>query len=655
MFKVSMVKLRAQAMLMAGLACAWMMPAVTGVADDGEQSVYGSPERALTALQEAVRAGDTNALRRIFGPALSEITNPDPVERANNFAAFAKRLAESTELAKQTNGTVVLRLGNEHWPFPIPLAKKDDKWFFDTSAGKEEILNRRIGQNELSGIEVCQAYVQAQREYAMKDRAGNGIIEYAQKMRSTPGKKDGLFWEAKPDEERSPFGPLVAKAHQEGYGRTNDTASAQKPHNPFHGYFFRILTKQGENAPGGKYDYIVNGHMVAGFAFLAYPAQWGNSGVMTFIVNHHGKIYQKNLGENTTELAKEIEEYNPDETWTLVESVSAAGEPSPAPQTVSSIQAPPQVDQSDLKAVTDGNMAFAIDLYGKLRSQEGNLFFSPYSISTALAMTYGGARGETEKQMAKTLHFDLPSDKLHPAFAALEANLDAVQQKGEVKLAVANSLWPQQGFAFLPDYLALCQRNYGTTITPVDYKEATEAARKTINDWVERKTNKKIVELLKPGVLDSLTRLVLANAIYFKGNWANQFDDKLTTDEPFHVSARTTVKAPLMHQKKVFGYAESPDLQVLELPYAGNDLSMLVLLPRKVDGVGDLGAEADDAELGRMDNKLGEKGSGCLLSEVQDQLGVLIGGNLGRAGNEGRVCCPTGGFLRHGWQEGSIH
>ena len=245
-------------------------------------------------------------------------------------------------------------------------------------------------------------------------------------------------------------------------------------------------------------------------------------------------------------------------------------------------------NDSDLSTAVAGNTAFALDLYGKLRSQEGNLFFSPYSISTALAMTYGGARGETEKQMAHALHFDLPQDRLHSAFTALEENLNAIQQKGQVKLAVANSLWPQKGYPFSPDYLDLCQKHYGTSITPVDYRGETEAARKTINDWVGQKTNQKIKELLKRGILNGLTRLVLANAIYFKGNWASQFNRRSTTDQPFHVSATKTVKASLMEKEDRFRYAETPDLQVLELPYAGDDLSMIVLLPDKVDGLGDL-------------------------------------------------------------------
>jgi serpin B len=227
-----------------------------------------------------------------------------------------------------------------------------------------------------------------------------------------------------------------------------------------------------------------------------------------------------------------------------------------------------------------GNTAYAFDLYSQLRSQEGNLFLSPYSLSTALAMAYGGARGETAAQMAKVMHFDLVQEKLHPAFAALESGLNAVQQKGQVKLAVANSLWPQKGHAFLPGYLDLCKTDYGVTVTPLDFIGAAEAARQTINAWVEDKTNRKIQELLKPGILNEATRLVLVNAIYFKGNWSSQFDRQLTKAGSFHVSAGKTVEAPIMQAAREFRYAESPEAQALELPYAGDDLSMLVLLPR---------------------------------------------------------------------------
>jgi serpin B len=259
---------------------------------------------------------------------------------------------------------------------------------------------------------------------------------------------------------------------------------------------------------------------------------------------------------------------------------------------------------ADTREVVAGNTAFAIDLYGQLRAREGNLCFSPYSISTALAMTYGGAREETAAQMAHTLHFNLPSDQLHPAFDALVSDFSAVQKKGRVQLAEANSLWPQTGFAFLSDYLALCRKYYGVSIKPVDYIKHTEAARRTINDWVSARTDRKIVELLQSGVLDSATRLVLVNAIYFKGNWASQFDVKSTENRPFHLSAEKTVTAPLMRQVHDYPYTEFSDLQVLELPYEGGDLSMLVLLPRQVDGLGVLERELTAQKLARWTGNL---------------------------------------------------
>jgi serpin B len=242
----------------------------------------------------------------------------------------------------------------------------------------------------------------------------------------------------------------------------------------------------------------------------------------------------------------------------------------------------------NMQNVVASNTGFATDLYAKLRSQDGNLFFSPYSISPALAMTYGGARGETAKQMARTLHFDLPDNQLAPAFGALANSLNAVQSKGQVRLAVANSLWPQAGDTFRQDYLDLCTKYYAASIQPVDYAGNTEGARKTINAWVEDKTMDKIVDLLKPGTLSRSTSLVLVNAIYFKGNWVHKFKPEATRDAPFHVSPEITVTAPLMHQTDAFGYAEFPDLQVLELPYTGNDVSMVVLLPRDADGLGKL-------------------------------------------------------------------
>lgn len=240
-----------------------------------------------------------------------------------------------------------------------------------------------------------------------------------------------------------------------------------------------------------------------------------------------------------------------------------------------------------------GNTAFAVDLYHQLRTAEGNLFFSPYSISTALAMTYAGARGDTEAQMARVLHFDLDhltQETLHNAFAALQEHLARVQGKGDVALHAANSLWPQAGYTFLAAFLDLCQRCYGVTITPVDYGADSEAARQLINAWVEEKTNDKIKDLLKPPHVTPLTTLILVNAIYFKGNWAHQFDPEDTDDGPFYLATGDVVSVPLMRQKARFGYQATKDLQVLELPYVGEDLSMLVLLPQERDGLPSLEA-----------------------------------------------------------------
>ncbi len=231
------------------------------------------------------------------------------------------------------------------------------------------------------------------------------------------------------------------------------------------------------------------------------------------------------------------------------------------------------------RALVDGNTAFAVDLYHQLRSAQGNLFFSPYSISTALAMTYAGARGDTESQMAQALHFELGQDVLHPAFAALEAHFAQIQTKGDIAMYVANSLWPQIDCTFLPAFLELCQRFYGVKVTHVNYKGDPQGARQQINAWVEEKTRDKIKELLKP------RHLILVNAIYFKGNWAHQFDKQRTRDFYFCLNERDSVKVPMMEQKARFGYGETDDLQVLEMSYAGGDLSMIVLLPQDKTGL----------------------------------------------------------------------
>ena len=235
-------------------------------------------------------------------------------------------------------------------------------------------------------------------------------------------------------------------------------------------------------------------------------------------------------------------------------------------------------------AVARGNTSFALDLYQQLRHNAGNLFFSPYSISTALAMTYAGARGDTATQMAQTLHFPLAGERLHEAFAALGRLLNAVQERGDVLLSVANALWPQAGYHFLASFLDLVKRFYGLSITPLDFAEP-DKARAQINAWVEEETGDKIKELIRPGMLDSLTRLVLTNAIYFKGNWAHPFDRAKTKQAPFWLTAKRAVDVPMMAQKQDFEYAETAELQMLSLPYVGGALSMVLLLPREMDGL----------------------------------------------------------------------
>ena len=238
-------------------------------------------------------------------------------------------------------------------------------------------------------------------------------------------------------------------------------------------------------------------------------------------------------------------------------------------------------DRAILDAAVQGNSKFALELYRKLCAMEGNLFFSPYSISSALAMTYAGARGETQTQMAQALHFLLDQKHLHPAFAQLETKLEQVGKKGNVKLVSANTLWPSEEYEFLEEFLALVKKFYGALISPINYDDE-EAARHMINAWVEEKTQNKIKDLISPGVLDSLTRLVLVNAIYFKGEWATRFDPELSSQEPFLVAPGSQVQVPMMKLKHEFNYAESDGLQVLELPYAGEDLAMILLLPREV-------------------------------------------------------------------------
>jgi hypothetical protein len=275
-----------------------------------KQKTFASAEEAVKALIDAAKAGSQEELMAIFGPAAKDVlSSGDAVEDKAVRERFVKAYEAKNALVQDGDAKAVLQIGPHEWPFPIPIVKKNQQWSFDTKKGKEELNNRRIGRNELSTIQTCLAYVDAQREYAAKDRDTDGLFEYAQKFVSTPGTKDGLYWEAKPGEEESPFGDLFARATREGYKKTDN-----KP-TPYHGYYFKVLKAQGKNAPGGAYDYVVKGRMIGGFGMVAYPANYGVSGVMTFVVNHDGIVYEKNLGKDTTKIAQAMKLFNPDKTW----------------------------------------------------------------------------------------------------------------------------------------------------------------------------------------------------------------------------------------------------------------------------------------------------------------------------------------------------
>jgi hypothetical protein len=283
-------------------------------AAQSRQKAFASPEEAVKALIDALKAGNMKELTTIFGSAGKEVLySGDALADRVGRERFLNEYETKNALMLDGDAKAVLQIGTEEWPFPIPIVKRGGKWSFDTRQGAEELINRRIGRNELNTIQTCLAYVDAQREYAGKDRDGDGLYEYAEKFVSTPGKNDGLYWEAKAGEEESPFGDVFARATRLRYKTTNS-----KPV-PYHGYFFKILKAQGKNAPGGAYDYIVNGNMIGGFAMVAYPARFGVSGVMTFVVNHDGIVYQKDLGKDTAKIAHKIKLFDPDKTWKKVE------------------------------------------------------------------------------------------------------------------------------------------------------------------------------------------------------------------------------------------------------------------------------------------------------------------------------------------------
>jgi Protein of unknown function (DUF2950) len=277
------------------------------------QKSFSSAEEAVKAAVAAARNNDDKDMLAIFGANAKEILfSGDAVADKERRGRFVAAYDEKNRLATQKEGTILI-VGQQEWPFPIPLVKKGNVWVFDTAQGKEEILDRRVGENELNAIQVMLAIVDAEREYAIKDRNRDGLLEYAQKFISDPGKSNGLYWDSKPGEPQSPLGPIVARARSEGYqGKLPATPV------PYHGYYYKLLTAQGKNAPGGAYNYIWRGKLIGGFGVVAYPAEYGNSGVMSFIVNHDGKVFQKNLGSNTAAIAKSMKEYNPDSSWTAV-------------------------------------------------------------------------------------------------------------------------------------------------------------------------------------------------------------------------------------------------------------------------------------------------------------------------------------------------
>ena len=306
--------LRTASLLLAStLACAFTVHAAEPQ-NTGRR--FASPEDAVAALGLATATADTNALREVLGPGAADLQNPDRIQSTNELETFSTALTKARHLVPISYTRVILEVGDDLWPFPVPLVKKDGSWYFDTNAGKDELLSRRIGRNELATLPVMRAYVEAQREYASVDHTGDGILEYAQRLVSSPGKEDGLYWPPEFDGDESPLGPLVAFAQAEGYNPKQHEDENEVQRGPFHGYYFKILTGQGKHAAGGKYSYVINGHMIAGFAMVAWPADYGSTGIMTFIVNQQGRVYQKDLGPKTSKVASKMNTYDPDSSWT---------------------------------------------------------------------------------------------------------------------------------------------------------------------------------------------------------------------------------------------------------------------------------------------------------------------------------------------------
>jgi len=295
---------------------------VRSLAQQPGQKTFSSAEEASNALVTAAQGNDEKALLEILGPDGKQIVSSgDETEDAQNRANFVQKYQQMHRLVKEPDGTTSLYIGAENWPTPIPLVNKGDSWYFDTETGKKEILYRRVGENETSTIRVCQELVAAEKEYRSTQHD-----EYARQIFSDEGKHNGLYWKAADGEPESPIGPLVASAVAEGYAKSRDGAPT-----PYHGYYFLILSRQGKNGLGGAKNYTVNGKMTGGFAFVAYPAEYESSGVMTFIVGEDGVVYQKDLGKKTDVMAKAMKEYNPNSSWQEAEEQGSemVAEPKP--------------------------------------------------------------------------------------------------------------------------------------------------------------------------------------------------------------------------------------------------------------------------------------------------------------------------------------
>jgi hypothetical protein len=305
-------QLATRVLLLAGVLCA-LAPLARAHAAAAKQT-YPSADDAAAALVAAAKANDTRALLEILGPdAQAIVSSGDPVADRAARERFVASYEEAHQIVPGANGEMVLQTGKDQWPLPIPLVKSGAGWRFDTAAGKQEILTRRIGRNELATIQSCLAYVDAQQEYYERNPQGGKLRQYAQHLASAKGKKDGLYWDTGEGEPESPLGPVFAAARRQGYA-----LGTGKP-SPYHGYYFHVLKAQGPHAPGGAYDYVAHGEMIGGFALIAYPAEYGSSGIMTFLVNQDGVVYQKNLGPDTTKLAQAIKSFDPDDTWSKVE------------------------------------------------------------------------------------------------------------------------------------------------------------------------------------------------------------------------------------------------------------------------------------------------------------------------------------------------